>query len=456
MNILFVIKKIEFGDYISISYLSSIAKIRGHNVDICILDNNNIFNMVNDFEPDIIAYSANILGYDEMVEVNAELKNNHEFISIMGGAQPTFEPDLFPDSSMDIFCIGEGELVFEEFLEKVENNEPYDNVLNLITKKRINPIRNLIDNLDDLPLPDRNLTINNSFLKDSSKKSVFTSRGCPYSCSYCCNSYYNKMYKGKGKIIRRFSVDRIIEEIKHLINDCNVDFIKFGDDLFALKADDWLKEFSKKYKSEIDIPFNCYLRLDMISDELLLLLKNAGCYSVHLSVDSCSKNVRDNIFNRKWKNIDIKEKLLLVKKYGINTWVNFMLAAPESTLEDDLEAIELARRAKITYTAYSTTIPINNTVLYNYCIDHNYIDKDYKGDIGNSQYKSPLNCFSEKEKNIRYNILCLGPLASKLPYPFYKILLFTIKHVPPNRLFKKIRDRYLRYSRKNNIFKIKV
>lgn len=447
---------IDFGDYVSISYMSAMAKERGHNVDICILDNNDIFDKVNNFKPKIIAYSANILGYDAMVDINEELKKSYNFISIMGGAQPTFRPDLFLESGMDVFCIGEGELAFEEFLERIENNEPYDDVLNMITKKGINPIRNLIENLDDLPLPDRGLTIEHSFLKDTSKKSVFTSRGCPYSCAYCCNSYYNRMYRGKGKIVRRFSVDRIIEETKQLVDNYNVDFIKFGDDLFAAKADDWLKEFSKKYKSEINLPFNCYLRLDMVDDELLSLLSNAGCYSVHLSVDSCSEHVRDNILNRKWKNVNIEEKLLLIKKYGINTWVNFMLAAPESTLEDDLESIKLSRKTGITYTAYSTTIPIKNTSLFDYCVSNNYIDEDYDGNVGDSEYKSPLNCFSVKERNIRYNIFCLGAFAAKLPYPFYKVLLFVIKNIPSNSLFKKIHDKYLRYSRENKIFRIKV
>ena len=138
--------------------------------------------------------------------------------------------------------------------------------------------------------------------------------------AYCHNDYYKKLYKGKGKVVRRFSTGRIIEEIKSIRDNYKVDFIKFGDDLFAARVDNWLKEFLKKYHEEINLPFNCYLRLDMVDDELLSLLSNAGCYSVHLSIDSCSSYVREKILNRKWKKVNINLPLytlqfcLLIKR----------------------------------------------------------------------------------------------------------------------------------------------
>lgn len=455
MKILFVIKMVDFGDYVSVSYLSSIAKERHHDVHICIMDNDDIFKMVDSICPNIIAYSANILGYKDMVDANKELKKTHNFISIMGGPHPTFAPELFTESGMDVFCVGEGELAFSEFLDRVEKNESFDDVLNLITIKGANPIRPLVDNLDDLPLPDRGLTIEHSFLKNSSKKSVFTSRGCPYSCSYCHNEYYKKLYKGKGKIVRRFSVDRIIKEIKILQKNYVIDFLKFGDDLFAAKADDWLKEFSKRYAEEIKLPFNCYLRLDMVNDDLLSLLRDAGCYSVHLSIDSCSRYVREEILHRQWKDVDIEQKLKLIHSYGINTWVNFMLAAPESTVEDDLETIFLARKTKIKHLNYSTTIPIKNTELFNYCVKNGLINEDYNGDIGGASGKSPLRCFSDKEKNIRYNIFCLGSIAAKSPQPFSWLIIKMIKIFPSNRLFRKMKDLFWKYTVNHYIFKLK-
>ena len=373
----------------------------------------------------------------------------------MGGPQPTFSPNLFKDSTMDAFCIGEGEMPFRDFLQKIEKGHSFDNVQNLITKNKINEVRPLIDNLDDIPVPDRSLTIKNTLLKDISKKSFFTSRGCPFSCSYCCNSYYKKLYKGKGKVVRRFSVDSIINEMQEVKKEYNMDFVRIGDDLFATKVDEWLEDFADKYVKKINLPFNCYLRLDLVSDNLLRLLKKAGCYSVHLSVDSCSELVREKVLNRKWGNVDIEKKLKIIHSYGIKTWVNFMVAAPLSTISDDFAAIKLGRKAKISYISFTTTTPIPNTQLFDYCVDNNLIDKSFKGHTGLLRTKSSLNCFSEKDKSIRQNILCLGALAAKMPAPLYNIFVFLIKHVPANRLFDKIYSRYLNYIHKNVIFKLK-
>ena len=243
-----------------------------------------------------------------------------------------------------------------------------------------------------------------------------------------------------------------MEKVK---NKYTMDFVKIGDDLFASKVDSWLEEFADKYHRKINLPFNCYLRLDLINKDLLVLLKRAGCYSVHLSIDSCSNFIREEILNRKWRNINIEEKIKMIHDYGIKTWVNFMLAAPESTVQDDLNAIILGRKTKISYVSFTTTIPMPNTQLFNYCIKNNFIDSNFNLNNNPFTSKTILNKFSKKEKNIRYNILCLGAITAKMPFPLYNIFIFMIKNIPSNRLFKKIYDWYLNYIYKNVIFKLK-
>ena len=234
-----------------------------------------------------------------------------------------------------------------------------------------------------------------------------------------------------------------------------MDFVKFGDDCFAFKADDWLEEFSEKYSKRVGVPFNCYLRLDTVDDAMLKFLKKAGCYSVHLSVDSTSQHVRENILKREMRSGNIVDKLRQIKGYGINTWVNYMLAVPESTLQDDLDTIKLSKEAKITYAAYSTTVPMEKTELYNYCVRQGLIDPSYyQGDMSGCSEKSTLSCFTEKEKNIRFNIYLLGALIAKLPYPLDKAALFLTKVIPPNAFFMKINNLLYQYYITNEIFKL--
>lgn len=462
MKILFVVPTLDYADQISVAYLSAVAKELGHetyffNARVGELKFENSFPVLGITTPvcDVVAYTTTIQHFEEICYWNIMLKRWWKnYISILGGAHATFAPETFKDSGMDYYCVGEGEEAFAHFLTAVDNNRS-DPLLanNCIDKRNLKPVMGeLTQDLDSLPFPDRDLTLENSYLKDTPKKTFYTSRGCPYSCTYCANNHYNKMYRGQ-KIVRRFSVDRIIEEIQYVMLNYRCDFIKFGDDLFALKADTWLYKFCYAYKEKINIPFNCYLRIDSVDECLIEILKYAGCHSVHLSIDSVNENVREKILNRKSKsNIwQIGDKLELIHKYGIETWVNYMLAAPESTVGDDLHTMTISKISKVSYTSYSMTDPIKGTDLYDYCIDKGYIDKSYSGDMSNCSTRSTLKCFTNKDKDVRYNIYLLGALCGKVPYWILFCLIFYIK---PNRFFEWIHKKYYEYNIEKVIFKL--
>lgn len=169
MKILFVISSIDYADHIAIAHLSAIAKQLRHQTFIVILDIHNLEYEMNRIMPDVVAYSANVMTYDDIIQSHKKIKMKYNFVSIMGGPHATFSPETFEQSGMDAYCIGEGELAFKDFLMQIDQNLPFDNVLNLITKNARNDVRDL-SNLDDLPMPDRDLTICNSHLKYTPKK----------------------------------------------------------------------------------------------------------------------------------------------------------------------------------------------------------------------------------------------------------------------------------------------
>lgn len=455
MNVLFCISEIDYADHIALAYLSAVAKERGHSTFLCILSRDDLGKRIAETAADVVAYATNIQGFDEMVAAHKRARAERQFVSIMGGPHVTFNPDTFASSEVDAYCIGEGEYAFRDFLDRVAAGQPFDDVANLITAAGRNPVRPLIADLDEIPFPDRDLTLANTHLAHTEKKTFYATRGCPFGCAYCCNDIYNAMYRGKGKILRRFGVERIIREIEYVKARYRTEFVKFGDDLFAMRADAWLEEFAEKYAPRIGLPFNCYLRFDTVDAELLRLLKKAGCWSVHLSVDSASKHVRDTVLKRRMRDVDIVEKLRMIHDAGINTWVNFMLAAPDSTQEDDLASIDIGRRGRVTYVSYSTTVPMQGTSLYDYADSRGLIDHDHHAsDMNGCMQRSSLTGFSDKDKDIRYNIYLLGALAAALPKPLALPVEAAIRHLPPNRLFQAIRRKYYLYNIENRIFKL--
>ncbi len=455
MKILFVTSDLGYTDSIAIAFLSAIAKQLNHSTYYCSLDGDCFLSKIEEIKPKVVGYSVNIYGYKRIIVAHKQAKKVHKFTSIMGGPHPTTAPETFPDSGMDAYCIGEGEYAFRDFLIRVEKGKPFDDIANLITKKRHNTVRPLIENLDELPMPDRDLVFSNTFHKTSPKKTFFASRGCPFSCSYCCNNVYRKLYKGKGKYVRRFSVERILNEIEDVKEKYTMEFVKFDDDCFSVGADSWLEEFAEKYPKRIGIPFNCVLRFDYLDDKLIHLLKKAGCYSVHLSVDSSSSYIRKNILNRRMKNVDIVKKLKKIRESGIRTWVNFMSGVPESTLNDEFNSISMGKKGKVTYVSYTTTSPMIGTDLYDYCVKKGYINEYlYEDDPPNFFKPSSLSCFSERDKKIRYNICLLGAFIAKLPFPLDKIVILMIQVIPPNEFFRKFYDFFFEYYISHEIYKL--
>lgn len=455
MKVLFVIAQLDYADHIAVPYLSAVAKLQGWTTRLCVLDSDDLVEAVTDFRPDVLAYSANVVGFEALCAANRKAREVHAFTAILGGPQATFSPETFEASGMDAYCVGEGEPAFADFLEHLARGVSFDGIPNLITRAGAQPVRPLVDDLATLPVPDRDLTLAHSFLKATPKKTFYATRGCPYKCTYCCNNKYHELYRGKGRFVRRLPVERVISELEYVKARYRMEFVKFGDDCFALKADAWLEDFAEQYRTRVGIPFNCYLRMDTIDDALLALLKKAGCYSVHLSLDSTSSHVREHVLGRNFRPIDVEKVLLKIRAHGINTWVNFMLAAPEATLEDDLETIRISRRGKVTYPAYSTTVPMAGTELYDFCVDRALLDEaTHHSDMNGCTERSALACFTDHEKNVRFNIYLLGALIAKLPFPLDRLAIGLIQVVPPNRLFRRIRKvMYLHYI-ENKIFRL--
>ena len=171
-------------------------------------------------------------------------------------------------------------------------------------------------------------------------------------------------------------------------------------------------------------------------------------------MDSCSDYVREKILNRHWRNVNIEKNIKLIHEYGIKTWVNFMLAAPESTTDDDLESIYLSHRCHVTYAAYTMTSPMRGTDLFNYSLQKGYIDNNYDGYVTAELKDVAINYLSKKDEKIRKNIFYLGSIVSKLPFPLFSLGVFIIKHFKPNKIFYHIQKLYLTYNREHVIFKI--
>ena len=129
MNILFVLRNKIMCESLGTMYLSAIAKKGGCGTDLVYIDSDNVDSVMQEFKPDIVAYSIHTGEHKHLIKFNQELKQRYDFLSLFGGPHPTFFPEMIHDKGVDVVCVGEGEDAFEELLNAKENNKPINNFI---------------------------------------------------------------------------------------------------------------------------------------------------------------------------------------------------------------------------------------------------------------------------------------------------------------------------------------
>jgi hypothetical protein len=243
-----------------------------------------------------------------------------------------------------------------------------------------------------------------------------------------------KMYRGKGKIVRRHSVDYVIEDIERVKSRWPLSCVKFYDDIFTFEADDWLAEFSEKYRRKIGLPFFILTRCDLLTENMVKLLKQAGCRTISMSIEAGNPDIRRNLLKRNMTNEQIVESHRLCEKYGIYTFTNSIIGLPATNFSHDLESLQLSLDCHVDWAEFLQFHPYPGTELGDLTIQLGAYTPAYEEMHTSYQYESPLNCFTEKEKKQQQNLALLGAVAVVAPVLKSLILKVLIK-LPPNRFY---------------------
>ena len=342
---------------------------------------NTCIKRIKQYKPDIVGFTSGTMDFDFCVKIADKIKNNFDIPVIFGGAHPTTAPELtINKKSIDMICIGEGEFVLDELLDKMEKGKAVDNISNLWIKKKKkiikNPVRPLIENLDMLTC-DRELFDFGKYLKARGYiVDVYAGRGCPYRCTYCINHALQRLYKGKGRYVRVRSIKNIIQEIQDLQENYHIDGVSFPDDTFTHNKK-WLKEFCEEYSQKIGLPFTCNGRIENIDSEICRIMKNANCNSIMFGIESGSEKIRRKILNRPVSNAMIRSTFRHVKDVGIKTFSYNMVGIPYETIEDINKTIELNKKIKPDEVQTTIFYPFPSTDLFYLCEENGWI-KDKK------------------------------------------------------------------------------
>ncbi|HOU36655.1 MAG TPA: radical SAM protein, partial [Candidatus Omnitrophota bacterium] len=340
------------------------------------------------------------------------------------------------DSSFDAICLGEGERAIVSWLRALEHNDPSERIPNIVTKGSTGTaiIGNLIEDLDSIPFPDYSLLYDNTPMGGYPLKSIITSRGCPYDCTYCFNARWRSLYKGKGRFVRRHSVAYVIDQLRYIRSRWPLSFVKFYDDIFAYRLDDWLECFCREYKKKIGLPFFILTRADLLTEDMVRILKDAGCRTISMSIEAGDEGTRTGLLGRNMTDRQIVDAHRLCDKHGIYTFTNCIIGLPGATLLDEQKSLDLALRSRVTWAEFVTFHPYPGTALGEATIRRGYYTPDYGRMHTSYQYASPLGCFTKRHKNVLMNYGVLAPVVVVFPWLRW-LCLNVLVYLPHNILF---------------------
>jgi len=399
---------------------------------------------------DLIAVSATTDQFELAGKVIKFLSRNFGIPVILGGVHATVAPDeaIQLDGMLGI-CIGEGEFPLLDLVTALEKKSDYLEIGNFWFKNGEeivkNQVRPLINNLDELPFPDRELFDYQKIVDDNYDDGAefMVGRGCPFLCSFCINKSLQDLYRGKGAYVRYRSVDNVIAEIRQVVaNYSNIAKITFQDDILALNKK-WLAEFSEKYAREIGIPFRCNLRADNVDDATLTLLKQANCAELWVGVETGSEKLRNSLLRKQLPTASIVAAFDLIRKYGIKSKAYNMLGLPGETCEDIEETIRLNKLIRPDLKNITIFRPYPGTELYEYCKEKNWISsRKVSGYWEESILDQPS---LSKEDTYFYQLLFY--YENKAPW-LARIarLLNRVRITPRISLFRLLHNKTLMYS----------
>ena len=367
-----------------IMQLSAVLKKHNHETDVFINKDasDETLNEILRFKPDIVGFSTATPNQKCDLELASKIKNtDKEIFIIMGGPHPTFYNQVLDENNqLDAICIGEGEYALLDLADNFWDKEQIKNIKNLWVRcgdKIIkNDVRNLINNLDELDMPDFEIYYDKfPSLAKSNTKIFMVGRGCPYPCAYCFNKRMMEIYHNKGQYVRNKSADRIIREILYVKFKYGIKWVQFNDDTFGIDRK-WLKEFLTEYKEKVGIPFLCNVRANLVDDEMIRELKEAGVDRIDFGVEVGNEKFRKEILNRNITNEQMINAAKHMKKYRIRFHTANIVGFPMETLEQAFETVKLNQEIKPNKSDCAVLQPFPGTDIYEYAKRNNLLKEN--------------------------------------------------------------------------------
>lgn len=390
---------------------------------------------VEEFKPDLIAFTH----YETHTHIHKALleplKADLPDIKIIaGGPQPTINPEgTLNEPYIDMICCGEGETLIKEVCSKMGNGEDISKTKGLWMKKDNGEIvRNGMAPLTDvntLPVPNWDsydpIQIYGLFYGEAYRMGhVESTRGCPFSCTYCGSGSMGKAYSDDGQrnYVRHKDPKRLVRECKELKEKYDLEMFYFVDGTFTAMPKENLRKLAPLYKKEVGLPFIALVHPLTVDRETAELLGLMGCVHTSIGVESGVEEYRARVFNRKMSNKRIIDAITYLRESGIHVSSYNIIGVPGMDRKHIFETIKLNKLAKPNSAILSIFIPFPDNQLTNSLIKKGLIDPN-KTEVADARTQTvEIKDMSKKEIEGLYNTFNLYIKSPEWAFPLIRLL----------------------------------
>jgi anaerobic magnesium-protoporphyrin IX monomethyl ester cyclase len=369
--------------------LAAVARTRGY--DVHLIDAKEQGRALEDvsreiaaLRPDVLGLSATTISVTNAARIAARVKELVPgVVTIVGGAHVSAIPErtleAFP--SIDYGIVGEGEHSLFDFLERLETGAPVETVAGLAYRRDgkvvANPRAPYIDDLDQLPppawdlLPDFPHRFQPSLFSypKSPVASLITSRGCPFSCSFCDRST-------SGRKGRMHSVEYIVELCAQL-ESAGVRHVLFVDDLFTVRRDRVVALCNAFLERGFRFTWSCTSHPNLLDLDTMRLMKKAGCWQIAYGIESGSPRIL-NVVKHEVKIPKMRETLRLTRQAGIRAKGYVMLGHPTEGLDSLAETLEFLKTVELDMCQITKFTPYPGTPAYPTILKHGSFEENWE------------------------------------------------------------------------------
>jgi len=367
---------------LGLMYIASVLEKHGFEVRIidCYLEKSKIdlHKILKKESPDIVGISTATPTFGDVIRIARMILNNFpEIFIVIGGYHVSAIPrQALSSGYFDAGIIGEGEITFLELVKEFQKKYPKLSKINGLAIKKSNKItftkpRAFIKNLDSIPFPARHLVPPLSRYRPTPASYkrlpvgiLISSRGCASKCTFCDRAVFGCTYRER-------SPGNVLDEVEELRYKFGARELKFFDDNFTLNKKRLFNICDEFKKRKIDIEWSCLTKANLVSKEILMKMKKAGCWQVLFGLESGDSKILKSL-NKGITLEQGKRAVRLAKKIGLSVRTDFLMGVPGENLITMGETLEFAKKMNPSFAHFNKFTPYPGTEIYNRLVKEGY------------------------------------------------------------------------------------